>query len=78
MFVCEYIYCLITQGGRVVLQKEFGPFEGFLPQGVVQSGNDLVITEARPEISGNYACTVFTPTGEIKEIIVINVQPSSK
>lgn len=44
----------------------------------MQSGNDLVITNARPEISGSYVCSIYTKDGEIKETIVINVKPLGK
>lgn len=69
------IHVTINEGGRVVWQKENEP-QGYLPNGVRQEGNDLVIFNARPEISGNYACTVFTPSGEVKEVVVITVEPS--
>lgn len=69
------IHVTINGGGQVVWQKESEPY-GYLPKGVRQDGNNLVITDATSEISGNYACTVFTPTGEVKEVIVITVAPT--
>ncbi len=71
------IHVTINSGGRVEWKKETpnGQLSN-LPQGVAQQGNDLVITNARPEISGNYACTVFLPTGQIKEVIIITVNPT--
>ena len=34
-----------------------------------------MIDKARQEISGNYACVVYTPNGQVKEIVYINVRP---
>ena len=49
--------------------------EGYLPKGVVQQGPHLVITDALPEISGDYVCIVYTPEGQVKKTIRINVNP---
>jgi hypothetical protein len=56
--------------GRVVWVKQ--P-EGYLPSGVIQQNNNLVITDARPDISGTYVCYLYTPQGEVQQILVINV-----
>ena len=47
--------------------------DDFLPQGVTQIDDNLVIQNARPDISGNYVCTVLTPQGEIRQVLIINV-----
>ena len=40
---------------------------------MIQQNNNLVITEATPEISGTYICYLYTPQGEVQKILVINV-----
>ncbi|CAF0767900.1 unnamed protein product [Brachionus calyciflorus] len=47
--------------------------EGYLPTGVSQQYNNLVISNARPEMSGNYTCYIITPNGEIRKVLVINI-----
>ena len=33
----------------------------------------MVITDAKPDISGTYVCYLYTPQGEVQQILVINV-----
>lgn len=33
----------------------------------------MVIQNARPEISGNYTCYIYTPNGEVTQILVITI-----
>lgn len=47
--------------------------EGYLPAGVSQEYNNLVIQNARPEISGNYTCYILTPNGRLEKVLVINI-----
>lgn len=47
--------------------------EGYLPPGVSQEYNNLVIQNARPEISGNYTCYITTPNGRLEKVLVINI-----
>lgn len=44
-----------------------------MPNGVSQEKDNLVITNARPEISGNYTCLIITPNGEVRKVLVINI-----
>lgn len=46
-----------------------------LPNSVRLENNNLVIDKARPEISRNYACVVYTLNGQVKEIVYINFHP---
>ena len=46
----------------------------YLPSGVTQDGNNLVIRDARPEHGGHYACTVWTASGgAVSEVVVVRV-----
>jgi len=62
----------LFKGGTAVWFRE--P-QNALPPGVEQIGNNLIIKNARPEISGNYVCVLYTATGQVKEVVFINVRP---
>lgn len=47
--------------------------DNYLPQGVSQSGNNLIINNASPDMSGTYACVISSPQGEIRKQIRIEV-----
>ena len=48
-----------------------------LPEGVSQSGNDLVIGDADSSHAGSYTCLVRNQAGEAEDTAVLNVRCES-
>jgi hypothetical protein len=47
--------------------------DSYLPVGVTQQDNNLIFTDATPEMAGTYTATLYTPQGYVKETITVTV-----